>query len=672
MLTLQDARKKIEQLREEIRRHDYLYYVLNQPEISDSEYDRLFRELLKLEEEFTELRTSDSPTQRVGVGPVEAFGVVQHTIPMLSLANAFDEGELNAFDERIRKRAEISKIDYVAELKIDGLAVSLIYENGILFRGATRGDGYRGEDITNNLKTVKRIPLRLHGDLKHLPSRLEVRGEVFMHWNDFERLNEEREKTGEPVFANPRNASAGSVRQLDSRITAQRNLDIFIYGCDSEVPGIKNHFEELQFLKKLGFHLNEHSKLFHGIDDAIKYCKAWHEERRNLSYEIDGIVVKVNDLALQRELGTISRSPRWAVAYKLPSTEVTTIVEDIQVSVGRTGAITPVAVLQPKLIDGSVVSRATLHNEDEIKRKDIRIGDTVLVHKAGAVIPEVISVIISKRSGKEKPFHMPQVCPRCGSKAVRAEGEAVWRCVSSACPAQLKEHVKHFVSRRALDIEGFGDALVDQMVEKGLVKDVSDLYNLKVEDLLPLERMGKTLAEKLAKRIKESKDRPLARLIYALGIRHVGEHLSEVLASKYRDMDKLSKAENEDLVGTPEIGPEIAQSIIEYFSVEKNLKIIEKLRREGLNFKEKEITRETPFAGKSFVITGILSAMSRLEAENRIKELGGRASSSVSKNTDFVVAGADPGSKYDKARELGVKILGEDEFFKMLGINRIG
>lgn len=661
------AGQRIQELRDLIHYHDYRYYVLDSPEISDAEYDRLLRELENLEKLYPDLVTLDSPTQRVGTKPVEAFGIVEHRVPMLSLANAFDEGEVRAFDERVRKKIQTDGIEYTAELKIDGLAVSLSYENGIFMRGATRGDGVRGEDVTNNLRTVKSIPLVLRSREK-IPSLLEVRGEVYMDCRDFQRLNEERARSGEPLFANPRNAGAGSVRQLDSRITARRRLQIFIYGSDTEVPGIRTHSQMLKFLKALGFPTNPYTRVFTDLGNLVAFCKDWHQKREELPYTIDGIVIKVNSLDYQKTLGYISRSPRWAVAYKLPSTEATTVVKDILVNVGRTGALTPVAILGPVSIDGTVVSRATLHNEDEIRRKDIRIGDTVVVHRAGQVIPEVISAVMSLRTGKEKPFVMPDRCPECGSEVYRPPGEAVARCIGASCPAQVREHLRHFCSRRAMDIQGFGDALVEQLVEEGLVRDVADLYYLSLDDLLPLERMGKTLAQKLLRHIEDSKNNHLRRVIFALGIRHVGEHLAEVLADHYPDLSMLMRAREEELMGIPEIGPEIAESIVAWFGREKNREIIKKLESAGVRLKASEKKVESAleaFKGKTFVFTGTLSSLSRDEAEDLVKRFGGKTSSSVSSKTDYAVVGSDPGSKYAKAKTLGVKILSEQEFLEM-------
>ncbi|MDQ7823142.1 MAG: NAD-dependent DNA ligase LigA [Candidatus Eremiobacteraeota bacterium] len=661
--------EEIGALRDLIRHHDYLYYVKSSPEISDSEYDRLFRRLQELEEAHPDLLTHDSPTQRVGAGPLESFGIVRHRTPMLSLANAFNEEELRAFDERIRKRLDTAEVEYVAELKLDGLAVSLTYEHGVLTTGATRGDGVQGEDITGNLRTIKKIPLRLAAP-NRVPALLEVRGEVFIERREFEKLNGERLAAGESPFANPRNCAAGSLRQLDPRVVAKRKLDIFLYGLDSEIEGIKTHYGALEFIKSLGFPTEPHSEICRNMAEVIDFCTMWKEKRDTIGFDIDGLVFKVNSLVDQRVMGSISRSPRWAIAFKLPSTEVTTKVVAIEVSVGRTGVITPVAVLEPKEVDGSVVSRATLHNEDEVKRKDIRIGDTVWIHKAGQVIPEVISAVASMRTGGEVPFSMPSRCPVCSGDLYRSPDEAATRCINASCPAQVKERIRHYCSRKAMDIEGFGEMIVDQLVDAGLLIDCADLYGLTVERLMPLERMGKVLAAKLVGNVEKSRGRSLERFLFALGIRHVGERGAEVLASHFGEMEGLMKAPLEELTAIPEVGPETAGMISRFFQEKENVDLVERLKR-ACAFSEpgpgvKRAAPGGPFAGKSFVLTGTLTAMARNDAEKRIKELGGRTSSSVSKKTDFVVAGESPGSKLEKARELGVTVLSEDRFMEML------
>jgi len=664
-----DIIKKIEEIREKIRSHNYRYYVLDDPIISDAEYDQLMKELMEWEKKYPQYITSSSPTQRVGIEPVSGFTTVKHIAPMLSLANAFSPEELRAFDQRIKKIILEQKLEYVVELKIDGLAVTLVYEDGIFIRGATRGDGTTGEEITSNLRTVKAVPLKLFG--KDIHPRIEVYGEVYMKKSDFKKLNEKRTKDGDNLFANPRNAAAGSVRQLDPRITAQRLLDTFIYRATfPEGNKFNNHMEVLNYLKKVGFKVNPYIKLCQDIEEAINYCQKWIKKKEELDYEIDGMVVKVNSLRTREELGSTTRSPRWAIAYKFPAQQVTTKVLDIIVQVGRTGALTPVAILDQVRISGSVVKRATLHNENEIRRKDLRIGDIVLIQKAGEVIPEVVKVIKEKRTGKETKFVMPTQCPVCGAKVFRPEGEVVSRCNSLACPAQIKERIRHFASRDALDIEGLGPAIIYQLVEKDLIKDISDLYFLKRDDLISLERMAEKSADNLLDAIEKSKKKSLANLIYGLGIRYVGVHTSEVITRYYPTLDKFKKANLEELIKINEIGPKIVESIILFFKEKENLAIIERLRSAGLNFgqeeegtkKEKEVL---PLSEKQFVLTGTLKDFTRTQAKEIISKLGGRVTGSVSKKTNYVVAGGDPGSKYQKAQELGVTIINEEEFKKI-------
>jgi DNA ligase (NAD+) len=658
--------KKIEELREKIRYHNYRYYVLDDPTITDAEYDQLMKELAEWETKYPQYINSSSPTQRVGIEPVSGFTTVKHIAPMLSLANAFSSEELRAFDQRIKKIIPQQKLEYIVELKIDGLAITLVYENGIFIRGATRGDGTTGEEITSNLRTVKTIPLKLFG--KDIHPRIEVYGEVYMKKSEFKRLNEKRMKNEESLFANPRNAAAGSVRQLDPRITAQRHLDTFIYRATfPEGHKFNSHMEVLNYLKKTGFKVNPHTKLCQDIEEAMNYCLQWIEKKEELDYEIDGMVIKVNSLRVREELGSTTRSPRWAIANKFPAQQVTTKVRDIIVQVGRTGALTPVAVLDPVRISGSVVQRATLHNEDEIKRKDVRIGDIVLVQKAGEVIPEVVKVIKEKRTGNEKEFVIPAQCPVCGAKVFRPEGEVVSRCNSLTCPAQIKERIRHFASRNAMDIEGLGPAIIDQLVEKDLIKDISNLYFLKRDDLISLERMAEKSADNLLDAIKKSREKSLANLIYGLGIRYVGVHTSEVITRYYPTLDKFKKASLEELIEINEIGPKIAESIILFFKEMENLAIIERLRRSGLNFgQEEEIGRKKKgtqiLAGMQFVLTGTLKDFTRTQAKEIISELGGRVTGSVSKKTDYVIAGEDPGSKYQKAQKLRITIIDEKKF----------
>ncbi len=666
----QSARKRAGELRRQLNYHNYRYYVLDSPEISDGEYDQLFRELEELEARHPELVTPDSPTQRVGAEPLDEFETVRHRVPMLSLGNAFDEEELRGFDERVKRHLGLpadEPIDYVAELKVDGLAVSLTYEGGLLVRGATRGDGYTGEDITQNLRTVRAIPLRMLSD--YPPGMVEVRGEVYLSWREFARINREREDEGLPLFANPRNAAAGSVRQLDPRITARRRLDIIVYGTGAlEGASFERHSEMLHYLEHGGFRTSPQRELCHGVDETAAYCDKWQEEHVELSYGTDGVVLKVDSLEMQRHLGQVSRSPRWAVAYKFPPEEQTTVVKDIFVSVGRTGALTPVAMMEPAVVSGSTVQMATLHNEDEVARKDVRIGDTVVIRKAGDVIPEVVSVVTSKRAGGERKFVMPDKCPVCGADAIREQGEAVRRCTGIACPAQINGRIEHFFSRGALNAEGVGPKIIAQLTSKGLVRDPADLYFLTEDDLLELERMGDKLAQNILDAIASTKDPPLARLISGLGIRHVGAHVAEVLAEQFGSLDRLAAASEEELAETPEIGPVIAQAVAVFFRQEQTRELLRKLGKAGVSAEGPAAAPRAPegaFAGKTVVFTGALS-IPRSEAEAMVRAQGGRAASSVGRSTDFVVAGDSPGSKAEKAQQLGVPILREEEFRRML------
>jgi DNA ligase (NAD+) len=665
--------KKARELREQVNYHNYLYYVLDSPEISDAEYDRLFDELVKLEKKYPELVTPDSPTQRVGAPPLTEFATVKHTLPMLSLSKATTEEELSDFHRRVMELSGIDekKIEYTAEPKFDGLAIELVYKDGLLVQGSTRGDGYVGEDVTQNLKTVKTIPLKLLSKKTAVPRLMEVRGEVILTKSEFERLNKHREKSGEQLFANPRNAAAGSVRQLDSRITASRPLASFIYGIGT-VQGKKfyNHHQSILFLKELGLRISQDVKLCKNIEEIKEYYNRILAKRDKLDYELDGIVIKVNDFELQRKLGELSRSPRWAVAWKFPPQQETTKIKDIRVNVGRTGALTPVALLEPVRVGGVEISRATLHNEDEINKKDVRIGDAVLVQRAGDVIPEVVMVIKNKRTGKEKKFVFPEKCPVCGSRVERPPGEAVHRCTGIACPAQLKERISHFACKGGMDIDGLGYKFIEQMVDLGMVKDPADLYYLTEKDLLDkMERTGPKLAENLISAIRKSKNPDLPHLIFALGIRNVGEHLASVLAREYRSIDNLAKQSIEDLSSTFEIGPIVAESIYNFFHDQKNLK------KAGVKFPEtsefgptgKIKTGATPLSGKTFVLTGGLDSFTRDEAIRIIEEMGGRVSSSVSKKTDFVIVGKDPGSKLTDAQKLEIKTINEEEFKELIG-----
>jgi DNA ligase (NAD+) len=663
------VKQKVEELRGVINHHNYRYYVLDSPEISDAEYDELMKELRQLEAEHPELITPDSPTQRIGAPPVEAFGVVEHPQPLLSLANAFSYEELAAWHKRVSNLLDGRQFDLVCEPKIDGLAVALTYVDGLLVTGATRGDGYRGEDITQNLKTIRSIPLSVP---KEAPPRFEVRGEVYLPKAGFKKLNEERAKQELPLFANPRNAAAGSVRQLDSSITARRPLDIFIYGLGwAEGKAVPDtHWEIMQYLKSLGFKINPNIALRHSLDEAEKYHQSWVENRGKSPYEADGIVAKVDSIGLQQELGTVAHEPRWAIAYKFPAIQGTTKLLDIGINVGRTGSLNPYAILEPVRVGGVVISSAALHNEEDIHRKDIRIDDWVIVQRAGEVIPEIVEPIVSRRTGKEKIFHMPGRCPVCGSEVIKPEGEAMHRCTNAACPSQALERIKHFVSRAAMDIDGVGEKLCQALFEAVLIKDVADLYRLTKEQLLGLERMADKSASNVLNSIEKSKDRPLARVVFALGILHVGDQYAELLAEHFHSIDDLAKASEEDLSTIPSIGPKIAESVVAFFRQEGNRQIIEKLRKAGVRLEaekvEKVKSQELPLAGLEFVLTGKLDYFSRSEAEAKIKALGGKAGSDVTKKTSYVVVGADPGSKLAKAEKLGIKTLSEAEFRDLL------
>lgn len=670
-MTESKARKQIEKLREEIEYHNHRYYVLDDPVISDAEYDQLMRELESLENQYPQFKTPTSPTQRVGAPPLEKFETVRHTVPMLSLANAFEEGEVREFDRRVKRLLESSQdVEYCAELKMDGVSVELIYEDGHFVTGSTRGDGFVGENVTQNLKTIKSIPLTLRAPKdRSIPSRLEVRGEVFLPLQAFQALNLKREQGGEPLFANPRNAAAGSLRQLDSSITARRPLDIFCYGVGRLVDGIFSaQWDLLEGLKGWGFKVSPHRKHCRNIEEALTYYREVDELREKLPFEIDGVVIKVDSFRLQERLGTIARSPRWALAFKFKPKQMTTKVLRITVNVGRTGALTPTAVLEPVRVGGVTVSSATLHNQDEIDRKDVRVGDTVVVQRAGDVIPEIVKVIPEKRTGQEKKYRLPDHCPVCGSEVDRPEGESVARCTGIACPAKLKETIIHFASRDAMNIEGLGEKIIEQMVDKGLIHDYADLYALTLEDILTLERMGPKLAGNILSAIRKSKKTSIARLIYALGILHVGEHMAKLLAQELPSIDELSRASQENLTAIKGIGEQIASSIVKFFQQPGNQKVLHKLKDLGVEYPAPEARppkRDRSWVGKTFVFTGALQSLSREEAESRVEARGGKSSSSVSKKTDFVVVGEDPGSKFEKARQLGVKVLSEKEFLKM-------
>lgn len=663
-----DVKRHIEKLREEIRKHDYLYYVKNEPILSDYDYDMLMKELIDLEGRHPELITPDSPSQRVGGEPTETFPTVLHHVSMLSLDNTYSPDELQDFHRRVMELLPGERVEYVAELKIDGVAVSLRYEGGVFVQGATRGDGVRGDDITPNLKTIRSIPLRLLTDDPGLMD-IEVRGEVYFPKDTFQALNEERDKAGERPFANPRNAAAGSLKLQDPQQVARRGLDIFIYALVSEGEHL-THFESLESMSRIGLHVNPDYRLCDSIDDVLAYCHLWEEKRHELDYETDGMVIKVNSPAQQRILGSTSKSPRWMIAFKFPTQEAITVLKDIQLQVGRTGALTPVALLDPVQLLGTTIARATLHNFDEIRRKDIRIGDHVVLEKGGEVIPKVVKVISEKRPPGTVPFREPQQCPVCGGALVHVPDEVAIRCENVNCPAQLKRRLEHFASRGAMDIEGLGPALVEQLVEQRLVSDYGDLYSLTPEHLASLERMAEKSARNVLAAIEESKDNPLYRLIFGLGIRHVGINAARILAGRYPSLDQLSKAQPEELEGINEIGPTMAASIEAFFQNEQNRSVLEKLKRGGVRFEdEKPVDEEAEglLSGKTFVLTGTLKAFTRSEAGQRIRSKGGRVSSSVSAQTDYVVAGEDPGSKLDKAHQLGVATLSENEFKKMLG-----
>lgn len=663
-----DTEKRIQQLRDEIHFHNDRYYRDDSPAITDAEYDALMRELVSLEEAHPELVTLDSPTQRVGALPLESFQPAPHRIPMLSLSNVNSEEEFFEFYQRITKSLDASdSVSLVVEPKMDGVAVELVYENGAFAVGSTRGDGLVGEDITVNLKTIHQIPLRLKEDRLPAPGILEVRGEVYMPTVEFQRLNLRRDENGEPPFANPRNASAGSLRQLDSGITAKRPLRLFCYGVGT-VEGIEfeTHREVLDALSAWGLPVNELIEVLTDPNDVVSYHRRLEEMRDDLLYEIDGVVVKVNDLSWQRTLGETSRAPRWATAFKFKSRQEQTVIRDIIVNVGRTGTLTPTALLDPVIVGGVTVSRASLHNQDEIDRKDIRIGDTVVVERAGDVIPYVVRSLPEKRNGTERPFHIPDTCPVCSGDVIRLPDESAFRCVNVSCPARLKEGVFHFASKHAMNIDGLGEKLINQVVDKGLVKDFADLFLMSEEDWASLDRMAEKSAANIVSAIEKSKRVTLSRFIHALGIRLVGDHLADVLARHFTTLDRLMETKESDLVNIHEIGPGVAKSVAGFFAEQKNRYLIKKLLDQGIVPQSPEMRSTGALSGKSFVLTGTLSSLTRDAAQEMILALGGRATSAVSKNTDYVVCGDNPGSKLEKARDLGVPVLIEDEFIRLI------
>jgi DNA ligase (NAD+) len=662
---IDEAQRRIGELRTQIDQANRQYYVLDQPELTDAEYDALFRELVELESEYPELVTPDSPTQRVGSPPSDAFAKVTHRVPMLSLGNAFERDEVREFDKRVRRALGDMAIEFVTELKIDGLAMSLLYDQGRYKVGATRGDGYVGEDVTPNVKTIASVPLSVQIP-SGFPSTFEVRGEVYMPKRSFQRLNADLASQGKPLFANPRNAAAGAVRQLDPRVTASRRLDTFMYALDP-TGGARSQAEILARLGDMGFHVNPTHRTHPDIEAVIGFLDEWQARRHELDYEIDGIVIKVNHLRQQQELGFVSRSPRWALAFKFPPEQAETVVDAIKVYVGRTGAITPVAWLHPVVVGGTTVSRATLHNEDEVARKDVRPTDHVIIQRAGDVIPEVVRVLKERRSKSSRPWHMPKTCPECKTALVREPGEAVTRCINPLCPAQVLEHLRHFVSRSAMNIEGFGYATLEQLIERKMVRDPADLYHLTKAQLLSLEGFADKSAQNLLDRIQASRPSTLSRFLFALGVRHVGDHMAALLADRFGTIDRLIAAGVEDLRTVDGVGPAVADAVHEYFQRVESRRLIDRLLAAGVELKPPE-RRLGPLNGTAFVLTGTLAAMTRAEAEERIRALGGSAGSSVSKKTDYLVVGADPGSKVATAERLKVPILDEAAFLRLIAV----
>jgi DNA ligase (NAD+) len=659
----QKANQIIEKLRKEIQYHEKKYYVDNDPQISDYEFDLLIKELQKLEREFPGFITPESPTQRVGEQLLEGFVSVEHSTPMLSLDNCYNEQELREFEERIKKANLSNRIEYVAELKIDGLGIALIYRNGRFSQAVTRGDGIRGDDVTSNVKTIKSLPLVIDAT-----QDVEARGEIYLPFSSFRRINDKREEEGEPLFANPRNAAAGSIRLLDPKEVARRGLDMFLYSVFLEGNEKATQWDNLKTLASFNLKTNPNSKLCHSLDEVLDYYQEWREKRDDLDYDVDGIVIKVNSTEQQKSLGRTSKFPRWAISFKFPARQATTKIRDILIQVGRTGALTPVAVLEPVKLSGITISRSTLHNEDEIKRKDIRIGDTVLVERSGDVIPKVVSVMKEKRTGKERQFVFPRECPVCHSDTFQPEGEAVSRCTNPSCPAKLRESLLHYASRRAMNIEGLGDAIVDLLISNNLVRHIPDIYYLKFEDLVMLERMGPNSAQNLLDEIEKSKDRDIARLVFALGIRFVGERTAQALSMHFRGVKKLTRASFEELLQIQDVGPKVAESVVFFFKQPENMELIRRLKDAGLNFVDsKALKIEQPFfSGQTFVLTGKLSRFTREEATELIQRFGGQVVSSVNRKTTYVIVGEDPGSKLQKARRFGVRTLNESEFQKLI------
>ncbi len=661
--------RRVAELRQELHYHNHRYYVQDDPVISDYDYDMMLQELRSLEAQCPELLTPDSPTLRIGGDPAAGFEQVEHRHTMLSLGNVFDDESLDAWYRRVRNLLDDADFSMTCELKIDGLAVSLVYEDGVFVQGATRGNGFVGENVTQNLRTIRSIPLSLHGEA---PPYLEVRGEVYMPVESFRRLNEERAERGEPLFANPRNSGAGTIRQLDPKVTASRNMQIWVYSLNDagDSPHPQEHWDTLEWLKSLGFRINPVNRLCGNLEEVKAFYHEWLEKRHGLPYEVDGVVVKVNPFNYQNSLGVVGREPRWATAYKFPAERAVTRLLEIGINVGRTGSLNPYAVLEPVVVSGATVQHASLHNEEDIRRKDIRVGDWVTVERAGDVIPQVVGPILDRRTGVEMEFSMPEYCPECGTPVVKPEGEAMHRCPnSSSCPAQFFELLKHFVSRGAMDMDGLGEQWCRILIDQGFVSTLADLYYLERERLLELDRMGERLATKILDNIEASKNRPLSRILFALGITHVGAEVADLLTQRFASIDQLAQASQDELTAIEGIGPKIAESIYEYFQVEQNLAVIEKLRQAGVKlYHEMEIVDASalPWNGLTFVVTGTLATMTRREAETRIKALGGSATSSVTRKTGFLVAGASPGSKLDTANRLGTRILDEDAFVSLL------